>query len=277
VTLASASAFASGSEGRAPSDLLAQAGGAAAPQSSETAERLQELATFEPKYFEFAPRIRYVKLPEAVLDAWFAQHTNMWEDDAVNLSYGADFIIRKPGEYDVLIGLDYTSMKTGDGYWLEDGDLVKEADFTTNDLSLVTLDASFHWTKAFDRQGMSTLHYGFGLGVAAVLGEFRKYDLDTSRCDPPLSPEERNSEDADLLGRCFDEQTGEPAYQLDGEGNRKYAVEDKIPPALPMLTAGIGFRQNLGEHFVLGIEGGVRVPAYVFTGINIGYRWETTP
>jgi hypothetical protein len=103
-----------------------------------------------------------------------------------------------------------------------------------------------------------------------VSGEFKKYDLDVGRC-AGLTNEERLSTNAALLDKCFTPE-GDPAFVLDG-GKPKFAVEDKIPPVVPVLSASIGLRQELSENAVLGLDMGIRAPQGLFVGLSAGYQW----
>ena len=224
----------------------------------------------KPGFYAISPTVSYVNIPNFVLDGFFSRHTGMWEGDAVNLSYGLNWSYSRPDAYEISAAVQQTSMATGDGYWLEKGDRVEEADWTTNDLSMLSVETQFHWLTGMSGDGRTQLAYGFGLGVAKVSGEFKKYDLDVGRC-PGLTNEERLSTDAALLDKCFTE-TGDPAFVLDG-GKPKFIAEDKIPPVVPILSASIGLRQEISENAVLGLDMGIRAPQGLFVGLSAGFQW----
>jgi len=222
-----------------------------------------------PGFYAISPTISYVNIPNFVLDGFFSRHTGMWEGDAVNLSYGLNWSYSRPDAYEISAAVQQTSMATGDGYWLEKGDRVEEADWTTNNLSMLSVETQFHWLTGMSGDGRTQLAYGFGLGVAKVSGEFKKYDLNVVGCG---LEEERLSTDAALLDKCFTE-TGDPALVLDGNGKPKVVVEDKIPPVVPILSASIGLRQEISENAVLGLDMGIRAPQGLFVGLSAGYQW----
>ena len=224
----------------------------------------------KPGFYAISPTVSYVNIPNFVLDGFLSRHTGMWEGNAVNLSYGLSWSYTRPDAYEISATVQQTSMATADGYWLEKGDRVEEADWTTNDLSTLGVETQFHWLWGLSRDGRTQLAYGFGLGVAKVSGEFKKYDLDVRGCD--LTNEERLSTDAALLDKCFTE-TGDPAWLLDGNGNPKVVVEDKIPPFVPILSASIGLRQTLSDNAVLGLDMGIRAPQGLFVGVSAGFQW----
>ena len=224
-------------------------------------------------FYAVSPNIAYVNLPNFVLDGFFSRHTGMWEGDAKNLSYGLTWTYARPNGYEISAGIQQTSMATGDGYWLESGDRVEEADWTTNNLSMLSVETQFHWLSAMSGDGRTQLAYGFGLGVASVSGTFKKYDLAVARCgENGLTDAERISTDADLLDKCFTAE-GDPAFQLDDEKRPKVVKEDKIPPVVPILSASFGLRQELSENAVLGLDLGIRAPQGLFVGLSAGYQW----
>lgn len=224
-----------------------------------------------PGFYAISPNVSYVNLPNFVLDGFFSRHTGMWEGDAVNLSYGLSWSYSRPDAYEISATVQQTSMATADGYWLEKGDRVEEADWTTNDLRMLSVETQFHWLSGLSGDGRTQLAYGFGLGVAKVSGEFKKYDLSVVECDD-WSPADRLSTDPSLLDRCFTAD-GSPAFVLDNQGNPKVVVEDKIPPVVPILSASIGLRQEISENAVLGLDMGIRAPQGLFVGLSAGFQW----
>ena len=223
-----------------------------------------------PGFYAISPTVSYVNIPNFVLDGFFSRHTGMWEGDAVNLSYGLNWSYSRPDAYEISAAVQQTSMATGDGYWLEKGDRVEEADWTTNNLSMLSVETQFHWLSGLSGDGRTQLAYGFGLGVAKVSGKFKKYDLNVAECSG-LTNEERLSTDAALLDKCFTE-TGDPAFVLDG-GKPKFIVEDKIPPVVPVLSASIGLRQAISDNAVLALDMGIRAPQGLFVGLSAGFQW----
>lgn len=224
-----------------------------------------------PGFYAVSPHVGYLSIPNFVLDAFFSRHTGMWEGDAVNLSYGLSWSFSRPDAYEISATVQQASMATADGYWLEKGDLVEEADWTTNDLSMLSVETQFHWLTGLSGDGRTQLAYGFGLGVAKVSGQFKKYDLNVVECDD-WSPADRLSTDPSLLDRCFTAD-GSPAFVIDNQGNPKVVVEDKIPPVVPILSASIGLRREISENAVLGLDMGIRAPQGLFVGLSAGYQW----
>lgn len=242
---------------------------AVASEVGDDAALYDEVA--EPGFYAVSPNLQYVNIPNFVLDGFFSRHTGMWEGDATNLSYGLTWSYARPDAYEISASVQQTSMATADGYWLEAGDRVEEADWTTNDLSMLSVETQFHWLKNLSGDGKTQFAYGFGLGVAKVNGKFKKYDLSVVDC-AGWSPTDRLSTNAALLDSCFTAD-GDPAFVLDGEGNAKVVEEDKIPPVVPVLSASFGLRQTVSENAILGLDMGIRAPQGLFVGLSAGYQW----
>ena len=251
--------------------LLLPAAVSAQDEAEVYAPDVNETPRFSrPGFYAISPTVSYVNIPNFVLDGFFSRHTGMWEGDAVNLSYGLSWSYSRPDAYEISAAVQQTSMATGDGYWLEKGDRVEEADWTTNNLSMLSVETQFHWLTGMSGDGRTQLAYGFGLGVAKVSGKFKKYDLNVAECSG-LTNEERLSTDAALLDKCFTD-NGDPAFVLDGE-KPKFIVEDKIPPVVPVLSASIGLRQAISDNAVLALDMGIRAPQGLFVGLSAGFQW----
>jgi hypothetical protein len=254
--------------------LLLPAGAFAQEEAEVYAPDVNETPTFAKRgFYAVSPNVAYVNIPNVLLDGFFSRHTGMWEGDAINLSYGLSWSYSRPDAYEISATVQQTSMATADGYWLEKGDRVEEADWTTNNLSMLSVETQFHWLTGLSGDGRTQLAYGFGLGVAKVSGSFKKYDLDPGRCGVDgLLNAERLSTDASLLDQCFTPE-GDPAWLLDDDRNPKVVVEDKIPPVVPVLSASIGLRQEISENAVLGLDMGIRAPQGLFVGRSAGFQW----
>ncbi len=220
---------------------------------------LAEAGQTEMEYQLTLPRVWALNVPGPILDAFLARHSNTWEGGQTNFVYGTEFIFRQPGQSDTVIGLDYADIRTEDDYWLEDGDPVRDADWTINSLRLVTLDVAHHWLTDLTSTGDLQLYYGVGLGISVVLGEVLKYDVRQSCLNGQGA-----SEDPDVLDQC-----------IDADGNAQYdeaseTREEKVWPILPALSLTVGTRYYISDHFVAGIELGWK-SLYEYGGLEIGY------
>lgn len=244
-----------------------------AEQLREQAESIQDLQDYEQKFYQVSLRTWMIYTPSVFLDGRFQIHTNMWEDGVVNLSYGAEFTTRIPDKYDLVVSVDWANLRTADGWWLEDGDDLGDATWTESNLSLLNADVAFHWLTNLNRAETLQIYYGLGLGLAFVLGEFGKYNVDSSGCVDPQTgeawgPDERRSNRGALLDGCFDD-NGNPSRVSERE-------LQNIPPVLPALSATLGFRGLIADRISLGIEGGFK-SLYFYGGLELGYFWGTNP
>lgn len=262
-TLLSASAIAQTADGigertDAPEDVGAEA---AADQVEDLIDNLE----YQPRFYQVSARTWFIYTPSFFLDGSFSLHTNMWEDGVANLAYGLEFTTRIPDKFDVVVGLDWANLRTADGYWLEDGDPVVDADYTESNLSLINADVSLHWFTNLNRKENFQWYYGFGLGMGVVLGELTKYDIDpgTSGCN--WTQEERDSQRLDLVDEC--------ASDFDNPYIDRSQPEDRIPPVVPALSLTTGLRYMPTDNLSIGIETGFKT-LYFYGGLEIGYYWN---
>lgn len=262
-TLASAPVVAQTADG-----VGGDSGGSRAESAEQAAEDVLSLAGYQRKFYQVSARMWALGTPAFVLNGFFDAHTGHWQDGVHNFAYGLEFTTRIPDKYDIVVAVDWANLATPDGYWLEDGDPIVDADWGENNLSLLSLDVAFHWLTNLDRQDTLQLYYGVGLGASVVLGEFRKYDLLASDCGEEFVAA-RDTDQTELLDNCYYE-NGDPTVD---RGN--YQLE-KIPPVLPSISASLGLRYLIGDHVSVALEGGVRT-IYFYGGLVVGYFWETSP
>ncbi|MFT6398988.1 MAG: hypothetical protein ACJAYU_003751 [Bradymonadia bacterium] len=230
------------------------------------AEDILALSEYVPRFYQVSARAWAIKVPGALIGAFFDAHTDMWTDGVQNFAYGVEFTTRMPDKYDLVLSLDWANLKTPDGFWLEADDPLRDAEYADNNLSALTLDTSFHWHNSLDRQGNVQLYYGLGLGVLVFLGDFTKDDVDTQACE--FDEDDRNSTNVGLLDRCFDDQ-GSPFITATNEAQN-------IPPVLPSISATLGLRFLIADSLAISLEGGWK-SIYAYGGIELGYFWEAQP
>lgn len=233
--------------------------------AEDTAEDILALSDYERKFYQLALRSWAIGTPGFLIGAFFDEHTGHWQDGVHNFAYGIEFTTRVPEKYDLVVSLDWANLRTPDGYWLEDGDVIADADWGENELSLLTADVSFHWLTNLDKRDTWQLYYGIGLGASLVLGEFRKYSLDTAECLLE-TVEQRNSRDTSLLDGCYDDQ-GNPTILDD------YDLQS-VPPVLPSIAATLGLRYLIADRVSVALEGGFK-GLYFYGGLELGYFWES--
>ncbi len=241
-----------------------------AEEAADEIEDLLDLYEYQPRMYQIAVRTWYVKTPTFLLDAFFSRHTDHWTEGVTNLAYGIEFTTRIPDKFDVVTAVDWTNLRTPDGFWLEDGDPVRDADYTTSNLSLLTLDVGLNWFTPLGRREDWNIYYGFGLGLAIRLGSFDKYDIDPPSCGLDTQAL-RESEDPSLLDNCFAE------AEANGAGLPYFvetrSEEDRILPVLPAVSGMLGLRYLIGDNWQVSVEGGLK-SIYFFSGLEVGYFWS---
>ena len=235
--------------------------------AAEEAEDLLALAEYQPRSYQLSLRAWGVKIPKFALGLFFDLHENQWTEGTRNFAYGIEFARRTPDKYDLVLALDWANMSTPDGFWLEGDDPVADADWGENNLSIITADVGVHWFTNLDKRDRWQLYYGVGIGLSIVLGEFRKYDLDTAACGLATA-EQRNSNDISLLEGCYDA-NGDPTILSD-------FTPESIPPVLPSLTATLGLRHIIADRVAVSLEGGLR-GFFFYGGLSVGYVWDASP
>ena len=219
----------------------------------------EDVLEVEPEnQYQISLRSWIIGTPAFILDGFFSAHTNHWSDGQSNFAFGGEFALRRPGSYDIVVGLDWANIRTPDGYWLEDGDPVRDADWTENTLSLLALDVAIHWLTDLNPQGSWQLYYGLGIGVALRLGAFTKWNI-----QPGCLQGQQDSEDPGILEECFDAD-GEPFFDETTE------EEENIPPAIPALSLTFGSRWIISDQFAISLEMGFK-SIYLYSGLEFGY------
>lgn len=236
--------------------------------AEESAEDILSLSEYERRWYQLTLRMWGLRTPGFALNGFFDLHEDHWTEGTRNFAYGLEFARRTPDKYDLVVSLDWSNLATPDGYWLEDGDPIADADWAENNISLLTADVGVHWFTNLDRQDTWQLYYGVGIGLSIVLGEFRKFDLDTLECGLVL-PEQRSSRDTSLIDGCYDA-NGDPTI------DESRSQLESIPPVLPSLSATLGLRHLIADRVSVGLEGGFR-GVYFYGGLEVGFFWEATP
>lgn len=237
--------------------------GQTAEEAAEQIDELIDLYDYETRFYQISARVHAVHVPKFILDIPFSLHTNTW-GGGPNLAYGLSFTTRIPEKFDVVASLDYTDLSTPSGYWLEDGDPVRDADYTESNLSLINADVALNWFKSLDRRETVQVFGGFGLGLGVVLGAMDKSDIDSQACGWD-TVEERAETDPGLVEQC--------ARDFDSPRSPFSEEEDRVPPVVPIISVGGGFRFLFADHVALAVEGGLK-SGYFYAGLNVGYFWN---
>lgn len=213
--------------------------------------------------FMILARARAVKIPDFLLGIFFDEHASHWDGGVNNMSYGAEFVWRKNGEYEFSLGIDYADLSMASDFWRESGKSRTAAEFTEIDLQVVSVVFSSYWF--WDVQEWFSPFVGGGIGPGIVMGDIKKFKATPgSPCYNQLDANSAGYDSPECLNA-----NGEPNPGSFDVANPK--IEDSVPAVLPILNVSGGARFNLGKYAVLKLEAGFYT--YVFAGASIGGQW----
>ena len=199
-----------------------------------------------PVQFGVGVRFRIVTIPKFLLEQFWEEVSSA----STNPGFGLDFV-RKRGDFEFSIGIEWESLEGDDGFWLENGDnAVSDGmtpDFVEFDsFSWLTLDASFIFHKPLHEK--FAIRYGGGFGLGVIFGEVLQTD---STCTG------RNINDP---GVCMVDPN---AAQVNDPAN--------IPPVFPVINLTIGAQFRPIEKLAINLEAGLRTA--FFTGLSASYMF----
>jgi hypothetical protein len=204
----------------------------------------EDMASPNTPHWGIGARLRYVFLPTAVINLFVDHSTPL---SAMSFALEA---VRRKGDLDVVISLDYTQGSPPDGLYLEQGDDPNQPgqapDWTEFDgVGLLSLDVSFIWHANLHR--MVQFRYGAGVGIGLVTGTI--YQTDT------VCPPGTTASDLDDENHC-----------ARVTGTR--AENESVPPVLPVVNVLLGFRFLLADQISINVEGGFRDCFFFGAGAN---------
>ena len=189
-------------------------------------------------------RLRYVTVPQFMINA-FVDHSTPVRAYSV-----AGEVVRKKGNFNIVLSLEYARLSPEDGLWQENGEdpgmenmYPDYLDF--DDVALLSADVSFLWHVPIT--SAISFRSGAGIGLGAVLGGYTQQD---TRCNS-----QTQLDDLDDPNAC----------------TRVGLIEDgDLPPVVPVLNLLLGVRFKVVDQVSLQIEGGWRFPSF-FVGGGLGY------
>lgn len=213
---------------------------------------------FQQDEFMINARGHALVIPGFVLDWFWAEHANHWSNSKTNFAWGGEFSWRRNGEYEIGLAVDWADLRMTDDWWQDRDDPVGGADWTTQELQLLSIQFFSRWF--WDVAEWFSPFVGVGLGPGIVFGKVTKYNpspgsdcrsqLDAGTFPPPCS------EDAEIdTGSGFDAGVEETA----------------VPPVVPIIGFGGGARFNIAKYGMLKIEVGFQ--DYFYAGLGAGVQW----
>jgi hypothetical protein len=228
-----------------------------APQSAPPEERKLRTATEEEEEAETPPPedpvfwgvgayARFITIPTFVFDL-FVEHSTAMNQYAI-----AGSVIRRKGNFDIVLTLEYAATSPEDGLWQEKDEIPgmpgMDPDIVIFDnLAMISVDASFIWHVPLT--DFMAFRYGVGIGVGVKLGSYTHQDT--------MCPAGTRIDDLDDPDACT------PIAARPAE-------EDDIPPVLPVVNLTTGLRFKIVDQLSLQVELGWRFPAF-YAGAGVGY------
>lgn len=159
-----------------------------------------------------------------------------------SVGFGADFI-RRRGDFEFSIGLEYESLSPDDGFYVEHGGAPTMPGTTDyiefNGFSWLTLDAAFVFHKSFN--DVFALRYGGGFGLGLLFGEILETDAVCTGSNAQTD--------------CIKDENGAQVNE-----------EQDYPPVFPVVNILGGVQIRPADQLVINIELGVRTVPYIGVG-----------
>ncbi len=196
-------------------------------------------------------RLRQVHVLRGVLELFFGEVPG----NESHIGFGAEFI-RKKGNMQFIIGVEYERLDAATGLWLEKGEENRppegEPDLVEFDnFGWVGVDFNFMWHTRL--ASIVHLRYGAGLGIGLVLGEVLRTDFGCPTAE--LTLDGPNSCDQDLTT---------------AENPKVNEPEDDIPPVFPIVNMVVGLQLQPTDSLAINIEGGIR-SLFPFVGTSVSF------
>jgi hypothetical protein len=182
-------------------------------------------------------RLRQVFIPKGLLEFFVEEAAS----GIRNWGFGIEAIRRK-GDFEMALGVEYESLSGEDGLWIDKGDTIPEDEVDLveyDDFGWITVDTTFTWHTQL--HPMVALRYGAGIGLGIMLGDVLRSDY---VCDSSVLS----------LDSCH-LRTSPPAVNI-------REPEDKVPPVFPVLNALVGAQIRPVERAAINIEVGMRSVFY---------------
>jgi hypothetical protein len=185
-----------------------------------------------------AVRLRNVRIPEGMFE-WFIEDV---PGGVSNFGFGAE-LLRRKGDFEVSLGLEYEKLSVTPGLWVEKGKPIMggSVDRVEDDgFGWVTAELTFMYHTPILPQ--LAVRYGGGAGIGVLLGDVRRTD---QLCA------------SNSLDSCIDA----PAPNDDEPYD--------LPPVMLVVNAILGLQIRPTNEIFINVEGGLRtVP---FFGVSGGY------
>ncbi len=194
----------------------------------------------------FQLAMSFVGVPGYILDNWFSEHGNVWQNGAVNMGFSLDYFLRFNAPCEMRFGLSWVNARTGDAYWLDKNysDKPRLADYVVNNFSIVSLEVTAYHIIPIIEQ--IAFYYGGGLWGGIILDDAKSYAI-RSRC----------AESVDDISQCPHEPGSIPLTQM--------------PKGFGFVVVTLGFKFTLWNMMTIRAEGGFKGYFYGQLGLGVEF------
>jgi hypothetical protein len=202
----------------------------AAPSVTEEADK---------PHFGVGLRLREVFIPKSLIELFVERAA----DGGAHLGFGLE-VVRRKGNFEISLGVEYESLAAGDGVWIDKGDSIPADDpdlVEFDDFGWIGADVSFIWQQELAK--MVAFRYGAGIGLGVILG-------DVLRTDYVCTTDDVNS--------C----------STDPNAVNSRTPEDGVPPVFPIINFLVGFQIRPTDNIAINIEGGLRTMPFLGTTMS---------
>ena len=243
--------------------------GDATPAAAATSDTSTATSTEDPVTYGIDLRLRNVRVPKGMLE-WFVNHA---ADGASNFGYGIDFI-RRRGNVELSIGLEFEHINIGEGVYIEKNknvqtgdpaDYIIGPDHAPNGDNLGWFTIDFNFIDHVPINKYVAFRFGGGAGLGILTGNLYRWDVacgagatndnPTPGCVPG---------DVSYLSNG----TGHTSDDSNG-GKETVPVKYDLPPVFPVINAIIGVQIKPFDKAIINIEGGIRTLPFI--GMSFGY------
>ena len=179
-------------------------------------------------------RTRFVSIPKGLIELFVEQAPSGVSSFGIGLEG-----IRRRGNFEITVGVEFESLETDEGVYIENGDMIPadEVDLVEFDnFSWVTADVSFVWHKPVGEK--FAFRYGAGLGLGIVLGKVLQTDYQCS---------------GGSVDTCLEKPMAENVRK----------ESSSVPPVVPVINVIVGAQIRPIKNLAINLEGGLRTALYL--------------
>jgi hypothetical protein len=210
--------------------------------------------------------------PDFALDLFFDEHASTWSDGG-NFNAGFEFFVRKHRRVSHGFRFTYANLHTEDHWWIQNNAERGDAKWVENNLQPLGITYRYEAIAPIGNKERFHIYFGLDFGVNIIpSGQWSQREVNDAPGSPCFQSTDPAETDGDLGpfqsgGACGPDQV---RAVLDGTSSTNIfgtnEVDDTVlPPILPSIGFGIGFRYMIADIVGVGIEAGWR-DFYAYAG-----------